>query len=69
MIDANGFNVTLVQHEAVFGPTSDLNKTYFATRCTIENGRLLVHCVDGTELNCPQDKVSFIIKPKKEHVK
>jgi hypothetical protein len=68
MIDSNGFYVTLIQHEAVFGLTADLNKTYFATRCTIENGRLIVHCKDGAELNCPQDKISFIIKINKEQV-
>lgn len=60
MIDPNGFYVKLIQHEAVFGPTSDLNRVYFATRCAIVDGRLIVHCKDGMELNIPADKVTFI---------
>ena len=68
MISEDGFSVKLIQHEAMFGLTAELNRVYFATKCGIVNGRLIVHCKDGMELNIPADKVTFIENYKQEVV-
>lgn len=35
----------------------------------IENGRLIVHCKDGVELNIPADKITYIENYKEGEVK
>jgi hypothetical protein len=65
-------NVTSIQHEPkaedVFDnllDQIDAPPEFLAVIDDVVNGRLIVHCKDGTELNCPQDKISFIIKLNK----